>query len=113
MTLTKMHLVAAMLFTVGSTAAADQFITLAADPRLALIPGPRTVVMVARREPYLFCSSKGTLFVQAAVDGKPLDVRDRKLDGFRVGSAISRDGGKTWTPWTLENKHDDVDIEGE
>jgi len=87
--------------------------TLAKDGRLQISMGKPVVVMSdGGYQPYLFCSSRGTLFCQAQLDEKPFNTKHKMVYPMRIGTAISRDRGATWAPWTYEANHDDVFIEG-
>jgi hypothetical protein len=92
---------------------ANRLVTLRADPRLKLTMGSDTVVLSGDgRQPFLFCSGKGTLFCQAQITAPPFRTKDKQVYMVRIGSAISRDGGRTWAHWTHQENHDDVNIEG-
>jgi hypothetical protein len=64
------------------------------------------------RQPFLFLSAKGTLFCQAQLTAAPFHSKKKQVYLIRIGSAISRDGGRTWKRWTHQENHDDVNIEG-
>ena len=86
---------------------------IVSDPRFELVLHPATVLMSGDgRQPYLFVSSKGTLFCQAQLSLPPFNTKSKQVYHTRINSVLSRDGGKTWTPWTLKKDHDDVFIEG-
>jgi hypothetical protein len=63
-------------------------------------------------QPFLFCSSQGTLFCQAQLDTPPFHSKGKMVYPHYIGSALSRDGGATWSRWTHAEGHDDVNIEG-
>ena len=86
---------------------------LVQDPRLNLEMGQPAVVMTdGGYQPYLFCTAQGTLFCQAQLDEPPFHSKPKRVYHMRIGSALSRDQGRTWQPWTHEAGHDDVFIEG-
>ncbi len=86
---------------------------LEADSRLNLEMHPSTVILSGDgRQPYLFCSAQGTLFCQAQETKPPFRTKDKQVYLMRIDSAISRDGGKSWSRWTHQADHDDVNIEG-
>lgn len=90
-----------------------RLITIENDPRLALAVGKTAVVMGnGGYQPFLFCSAQGTLFCQAQLDEKPFKSKGKVVYFLRIGTAISRDRGETWTRWTHQENHDDVNIEG-
>jgi hypothetical protein len=94
-------------------AEAPRLITVARDERLQLTMGKPTVVMGnGGYQPFLFCTSRGTLFCQAQLDEKPFGTKGKRVYHLRIGTAISRDGGATWKRWTHKENHDDVFIEG-
>ncbi len=83
------------------------------DPRFELVLHPETILMSGDgRQPYLFVSSKGTLFCQAQLSLPPFNTKGKQVYHTRINSVISRDAGQTWTPWTRKKDHDDVFIEG-
>gem|GEM_PF-5252310 len=86
---------------------------IANDPRFQLVMHEPTVLMSGDgRQPYLFVSSKGTLFCQAQLSLPPFETKGKQVYHARINSVLSRDGGKTWIPWTARKDHDDVFIEG-
>ncbi len=91
----------------------DKLITVANDPHFTLKMHEPVVVLTGDgRQPYLFVSKDGTLFCQAQMNSKPFRTKkDKSVYHYYIGSAISRDAGATWTHWTHEEKHDDVNIE--
>jgi hypothetical protein len=92
---------------------APELKVLAADPRLHLTLHAPVVVMKADgRQPALFCSAAGTLFCQAQLNARPFNTKHKIVYPVRIGTAISRDGGRTWVRWTHEENHDDVNMEG-
>jgi hypothetical protein len=117
-------LFSALCLTVGETfaeavsaaqpAAPPQLRKIAGDDRLQLTMGQPTVVMNnGGYQPYLFATSKGTLFCQAQIEAKPFGTKNKMVyPNHRIGTALSRDLGITWQPWTHEAGHDDVFIEG-
>jgi len=97
----------------GPMANLPKLVTLAEDGRLQLSLGEPVVVMTdGGYQPYLFCTAQGTLFCQAQLDEKPFHSKPKRVYHMRIGSAISRDQGRTWQPWTRDKNHDDVFIEG-
>ncbi len=87
--------------------------TIAQDGQLRLVMHPPVVVMGnGGWQPYLFLSASGTLFCQAQLAAKPFNSKGKRVYPERIGTAISRDGGATWTRWTHQEGHDDVFIEG-
>jgi len=94
-------------------ASAPHLTTITNDPRLRLTLRPPTVVMRGDgRQPFLFVSAQGTLFCQSQVNARPFRTKGKVVYQYRIGSALSRDGGATWTRWTHQENHDDVNIEG-
>jgi hypothetical protein len=90
-----------------------RLITIENDPRLAVAVGKTAVVMRnGAYQPFLFGSARGTLFCQATLDAEPFRTKGKYVYFMRVGTAISRDRGETWTRWTHQENHDDVLIEG-
>jgi hypothetical protein len=90
-----------------------RMITIEQDPRLTLALGKTAVVMAnGGYQPFLFCSAEGTLFCQAQLDEPPFHSKAKVVYFLRIGTAISRDRGVTWTRWTHQENHDDVNIEG-
>jgi len=87
---------------------------VASDPRLRLVMHEAVPVIRSDggHQPCLFCSSKGTLFCQAQLDLPPFRTKNKMVYNRRIGSAVSRDGGASWTRWTHQEGHDDVFIEG-
>ena len=86
---------------------------IAADPGLQLVMhAPVTVISGDGRQPYLFCTSQGTLFCQSQLVAPPFNTKGKRVYPWRIASAISRDRGQTWTRWTHQENHDDVFIEG-
>ncbi len=87
---------------------------IARDPAFQLTLGtPSVVISGDGRQPYLFASRDGTLFCQAQLNLAPFHTKkNREVYHARIGTAISRDGGATWTPWTHAARHDDVFTEG-
>ena len=97
----------------GPLAYPPQIKVIANDPRVGLTMGPPTVVMPhGGYQPYLFCTSHGTLFCQAQLEAEPFRTKPGRVYHMRIGTAMSRDGGRTWQPWTFQAGHDDVFIEG-
>ena len=92
----------------------DALVTLAADPRIALVMHRPVVVMEGEcRQPFLFCSSRGTLLCQSQLGGlPPFHTKNKLVYPNRLGMAISRDGGATWSRLVREAAHDDVNLEG-
>lgn len=89
-----------------------RLISLANELRLGLTVGRTTVVMGnGGNQPYLFCSSQGTLFCEAQINEPPFGTR-KMVYHVRIGAAVSRDRGATWTPWTGSAGRDIVFIEG-
>ncbi len=94
--------------------AIDPLTILANDPRISLVRHEARPVIMGQggHQPLLFCSSQGTLFCQAQLDLPPFHSKPKMVYAVRIGSAISRDGGGTWSGWTHQKNHDDVFIEG-
>ncbi len=93
--------------------AVPQLKITAPDPSVHLTMHPPVAVMSGDgRQPYLFCTAQGTLFCQAQMHALPFNSKGKRVYPVRIGTAISRDRGLTWTPWTHEANHDDVFIEG-
>lgn len=90
-----------------------RLVTIADDGRLTFVLHPPTVIMGnGGWQPYLFATSQGTMFDQSQLDAPPFNTKGKMVYHKRIATAISRDGGATWTPWTHEANHDDVYIEG-
>ncbi len=93
--------------------AVDRLVPVAQDPRLRLVMHPPVVIMAGDgRQPFLLCTSRGTLFCQAQLAAKPFGTKGKMVYPTLIGSAISRDGGLTWKRWTYREGCDDVNIEG-
>ena len=118
-------LVLAGLCTVGLAAAAEtkpkrphvkvppRLATVVNDPRFALkMHAPVVLMSGDGRQPYLFVSSKGTLFCQAQLSLPPFNSKPKIVYHTRIHSVISRDGGASWTPWDPNPNQDPVFIEG-
>jgi len=91
----------------------NRLITLANDPRIRLEMAEPAVVMSGDgRQPFLFSTGAGTLLCQAQLTLPPFRSKDKQVFMLRMGTAISRDGGKTWVAWTHQAQHDDVNLEG-
>ncbi|MSU66224.1 MAG: exo-alpha-sialidase [Opitutus sp.] len=91
----------------------NKLIRLASDPRLHLVMHESTVVMTGDgRQPFLFATGKGTLFCQAQLTAPPFRTKDKFVYMLRLGSAISRDGGRSWSRWVHKEGHDEVNLEG-
>jgi hypothetical protein len=87
--------------------------TIVNDPRFALkMHAPVVLMSGDGRQPYLFVSSKGTLFCQAQLSLPPFNSKPKMVYHTRIHSVISRDGGATWTPWNPRANQDPVFIEG-
>ncbi len=117
--------VSAVLFCAGAVAAwaADRataradvptkLITIADDGRLTFTMHPPVVIMDnGGWQPNLFLTAGGALFDQSQLHAPPFNTKGKMVYHVRIGSAISRDGGATWTRWTHQENHDDVYIEG-
>jgi hypothetical protein len=86
---------------------------IAKDHRITLtLHAPAVVMDNGGWQPFLFCSAHGTLFCQAQLHAKPFNSKGKMVYHLRIGTAVSRDGGATWTRWTHQENHDDVNIEG-
>jgi len=93
--------------------AADQLILINQDPRLRLTMHPPGIVIAGDgRQPFLFCTAAGTLLCQAQLNAPPFNTKHKMVYHDRLATAISRDRGATWTRWTAQPNHDDVNIEG-
>jgi len=91
----------------------NRLITITGDPRFALVLHPSAPIIAHDgRQPFLFLSGQGTLFCQAQLTAPPFRTKDKQVFLVRMGSALSRDGGRHWTPWTHQANHDDVNLEG-
>ena len=67
--------------------------------------GPERIVLTDGLQPFLFRTSKGTLFLQAqytAPAGFVYAAKDMIPGGGVYGNVLSRDGGKTWARWVPE-----------
>jgi len=69
---------------------------------------PVTIMSDDGRQPYLFCTAKGTLLVQAQLRARAFDTKGKYVYHYRIGTMISRDGGATWNRFTAQEGHDDV-----
>jgi len=99
--------------TLAQVKVADRLVVLAADPRVSLTMHPPVAIIAGDgRQPFLFCSSQGTLFCQSQLNLAPFYTKKKEVYHGRIASAISRDFGQTWQPWTYQANHDDVNIEG-
>jgi len=73
---------------------------------------PPVVVLDGSQQPYLFATAKGTMFCQAQLHAPPFNTKGKTVYHVRIGTAVSRDGGATWSHWAAQENHDDVNIEG-
>jgi len=87
---------------------------IARDPGIQLVLHEARLVIKGHGgwQPFLFCSGEGTLFCQAQLNAPPFHSKNKMVYPHLIGSAISRDGGASWTRWTHEENHDDVNNEG-
>src|SRR5580700_1871574 len=73
--------------TMERVAVPDKLVTRADDPRIRLVMHKPVVVMTGDgRQPFLFCSSKGTLFCQAQLTAKPFDTKNKIVYMNRIGT---------------------------
>ena len=86
-------------------------ITIANDKRLALVMHEPTRVM-AGGQPFLFCSSRGTLVCQSHGHGPPFGTKNKMAFPSRLQTCISRDGGASWQRFVHKENHDEVFLEG-
>ena len=93
-------------------AAEDRLIAITTDPRFLLVMHPPAPVIMNHggHQPNLFCSSRGTLYCQGQLDFE--NFHNKGVDAPYIGSAISRDGGATWTRWTRLDHREYVSMEG-
>jgi hypothetical protein len=99
--------------TVPREAVAPKLRVIARDPRVQLsMHEPVTIMSDDGRQPYLFCTAKGTLLVQAQLRARAFDTKGKYVYHYRIGTMISRDGGATWNRFTAQEGHDDVYTEG-
>ena len=87
--------------------------TLLADKRLRVSYSPERMVMPDGLQPSMLCTRKGTLIVQAQSSRKvPYDATKRMVYPSAMSTAVSRDGGDTWTGTGFATNANDVNIEG-
>ena len=92
---------------------ANRLTTIADDPAFRLVlHAAHPVITNDGRQPFLFRSARGTLFCQTQLNTEPFHSKRKIVFPHLMGSAISRDNGATWTRWTHQEGHDDVNVEG-
>jgi hypothetical protein len=82
-----------------------------ADGALRLSFGPETRVIAGGLQPSLLCTASDTLIVQAQLPQQPVPT-PRMHYPYALGTVISRDLGKTWTPIPLKPGDNGLNMEG-
>jgi hypothetical protein len=82
-----------------------------ADSRLQVTFGEARRVIPRGLQPSLLCTRSGTLVVQAQLPQKPFPSK-RITYPYALTTAVSRDGGATWTSVTREPRDNAFDMEG-
>ncbi len=91
----------------------DRLNEVVKDARFTLKMEPPVTVMVGDgRQPFLFCSERGTLLCQSQLTAPPFGTKKKMVYPTRLGSAISRDGGRTWQRYDPFPGQDQVNLEG-
>lgn len=90
----------------------DELVVVARDPRVRVTAGEPVVAMEGGLQPFLFCSSRGTLVMQAQLPEKPWGTKGKMVYASRMATAVSRDGGRSWQPFVHKPRHDEVNLEG-
>lgn len=90
----------------------ENMLVVARDERVRVTTGEPVVAMEGGLQPFLFCSSRGTLVMQAQLPEKPFGTKNRMTYAWRMATAVSRDGGRSWHRFVHQDDHDEVNIEG-
>src|SRR3954452_23536323 len=82
-----------------------------ADPQVRISFGDERLVLAKGLQPSMICTKAGTLIVQAQQPRKPLPQK-RMTYPYANDTIVSRDGGKTWTPFKFKAGENDPMFEG-
>jgi hypothetical protein len=81
-----------------------------ADPQVRVTFGDERLVLAKGLQPSMLCTKDGTLIVQAQQPRKPVP-QERITYPYANDTVVSRDGGKTWTPFKFKDKNEPM-LEG-
>ena len=90
----------------------EDLVEIARDPRVRVTAGEPVVALEGGLQPFLFCSSRGTLVMQAQLPEKPYGTKDKMVYASRMATTVSRDGGRSWRPFVHLAGHDEANLEG-
>jgi hypothetical protein len=85
---------------------------LARDRRIRVSGTEPVLAIDGGLQPFLFCSSRGTLVVQSQLPERPFGTKRKMTFSWRLGTAVSRDGGRSWQRFVHEPGKDEVNLEG-
>src|SRR5689334_4201306 len=81
------------------------------DPNIRVTFGDERLVLAKGLQPSMLCTRSGTLIVQAQQPRKPLPQK-RITYPYANATVVSRDGGKTWTPFAFKAGENEPMLEG-
>ncbi|MFI5358214.1 MAG: sialidase family protein [Opitutales bacterium] len=84
---------------------------LQADPRLRVTAGPEHLVLPDGLQPSLLVTARGALIVQAQLTKKPHPAA-RISYPSAIGTAVSRDGGTSWSEFSFPPGENGLNLEG-
>ena len=95
----------------GATKPANVPEVIQADPQVHITFGDERLVLAKGLQPSMLCTKTGTLIVQAQQPRKPLPQK-RITYPSANDTVVSRDGGKTWTPFAFKGGGNEPMLEG-